>query len=216
MQFGSQGYVDNSWVEHVTSVRREFPDRLVVDLSIRRPVAYVRSGGRLYLVDREGFRLPVKLQRSGDPAYPVVQGVRAGIPSVGSRWEGRPVRDALLLVDLLGEVLAERGTAMALSGVTVVEERGSLDELPQLVARTASGMIIDWGGWDETGSYLVPSVAAKRLELEKRLDQISDPEAIEAIMVRYPTCPVKRRDELSQAGSPGAGAGGSAGRLAGN
>jgi len=198
----ARGYAESAWVERVASVRREFPDRIVVDLAIRRPAAYVRSGGRLCLVDREGFRLPVRAARASSPVYPVIEGVRAPLPAVGAQWEGRPVRDALLLAEKLGEALAGRGPALGITDVTVCEEKGAVDGLPQLAARTASGMVIDWGGCAQSSSYLFPSMDEKLRELHRALKDISDPCGVESIMLRYRGCSLKPRDELSRAPGP--------------
>jgi cell division protein FtsQ len=46
--------ITNPWVEKV-AVRKELPDRLVVEIEERLPVALLRQDGRLFYVDGEGF-----------------------------------------------------------------------------------------------------------------------------------------------------------------
>ncbi len=43
----------NPWVREV-SVRRDFPDRLVIEVTERRPVALVEQGDGLYFIERDG------------------------------------------------------------------------------------------------------------------------------------------------------------------
>jgi hypothetical protein len=178
-------YCDKLWVERVVAVRRKFPHSIVVDLAIRKPFAYVRSGGRYYLVDHGGCRLPVRARTRPEGEYPSVEGIRTAAPRVGEHWTGRPLNDCLMLAAVLREVLAGRGPGMRLASVKVIDERGSVDGLPQLVARTESGLIIDWGSYSRTSTTFYPSAAEKREELERVLDEIGDPASVEAIMVRY-------------------------------
>lgn len=198
-------YVDNAWVEEVVSVRRQFPDRMVVDLAIRRPFAYVRRGGRYYLVDRRGCRLPVKPASRPERGHPTIRGIRTPAPGTGELWKGRPLIDSLRLTETLGSVLQGRGAGLRLSSVQVTEQKGSFDNLPQLVARTESGMVVDWGSYSDSKTYLYPSVEEKCREVEKVLDGVVDPAAIESIMVRYKGHSVRIRANWSAAGGVGAG-----------
>ncbi len=198
-------YVDNAWVEEVVSVRRQFPDRVVVDLAIRQPFAYVRRGGRYYLVDRRGCRLPVKPAARPDRGHPTIKGIRTRAPSPGELWKGRPLIDSLRLAETLGGVLKGRGPGLRLSSVEVTQAQGSFDKLPQLVARTESGMIVDWGSYSDSTTYLYPSVEEKCREVEKVLDGVGEPAAIESIMVRYKGHSLRIRSDWSRAGGAGAG-----------
>ncbi len=60
------------WVQSA-SLRRVFPNRLQVEVTERKPVAYVNTGAGLKLVDREG----VLLEKPSDAAFdfPVVTGI---------------------------------------------------------------------------------------------------------------------------------------------
>ena len=185
------GYRGKPWIDRVVSVRRHFPNRIVVDLAIRRPYAYVRRGRRLILVDFRGYRLPVSPAARRERDCPVVDGVRETPPSSGELWRSRALADSLKLANLLNRIFGERSSGMRLSEVEITEQRGTVDNLPQLVARTESGMLIDWGSFNESKSYLYPSVVEKRVELERALDEVTDPADIESIMVRYRGCSVR-------------------------
>lgn len=60
------------WVQSV-SLRRVFPNRVQVDVTERRPVAYVNTGNGLKLVDAEGVLLEKPAEASFD--FPVVTGI---------------------------------------------------------------------------------------------------------------------------------------------
>jgi len=197
-------YAENAWVEEVVAVRRQFPDRVVVELAIREPFAYVRRGGRYYLVDRRGCRLPMKPVRRPERGRPVIRGIRAPLSRPGEPWEGRPLADSLRLAGALAAVLEGRGAGLRLSSVEVIEEKGSFDSLPQMVARTASGLVIDWGSYNQSRTYLYPSAEEKCREIEKVLDRVGDPAAIEAIMVRYKGHSLRMRADWSAANGAGA------------
>ena len=60
------------WVESAT-VMRLLPDRLHVDLTERMPVAFVRMGSRISLIDRNGVIM--EMPRSRKYSFPVIQGM---------------------------------------------------------------------------------------------------------------------------------------------
>jgi len=182
----AERYRGNPWVERVVGVRRKFPNSVEVTLAVRKPFAYVRSNGRFILVDRSGCRLPVRSSAQSDGDYPTIEGIRGSAPATGRRWAGRPLQDALDLAGMLQRTLEGRGAAMRLAAVEVTEEKGSVDDLPQLMARTDSGMVIDWGSVSDTSTALFPSAEEKCRELERVLDEeVSDPAAIHSVVMRY-------------------------------
>lgn len=66
------------WVEHAT-VMRLMPNRLRVHVTERVPVAYLRQGGSIGLVDANGVLLdiPPDVPGNGNYAFPVVTGMKA-------------------------------------------------------------------------------------------------------------------------------------------
>ena len=66
-----------SWVESAT-VMRLLPDRLRVELTERTPVAFVRMGSRIALVDRNGVIM--ELPRSRKYSFPVLKGMSESEP----------------------------------------------------------------------------------------------------------------------------------------
>jgi len=69
------------WVAHAT-VMRLLPNRIRVAVTERVPVAFVRQGTQIGLVDAEGVLLDMPEQSAGDPHYsfPVLTGLSAGDP----------------------------------------------------------------------------------------------------------------------------------------
>ncbi|HEV2710258.1 MAG TPA: FtsQ-type POTRA domain-containing protein [Edaphobacter sp.] len=70
------------WVENA-SVMRLLPNRLRVSIVERTPVAFVRQGGRIGLVDASGVLLDLPQHGQGDAHYsfPVVTGILAADPA---------------------------------------------------------------------------------------------------------------------------------------
>ncbi len=69
------------WVAHAT-VMRLLPNRMRVSIVERTPVAFVRQGNHIGLVDASGVLLdmPVEAKPDGHYSFPVVTGISAGDP----------------------------------------------------------------------------------------------------------------------------------------
>lgn len=90
------------WVERAT-VRRALPNRIEVNVVERTPVAFLREGANLFLVDGEGQILDRPLE--GDFHFPVVTGISAVMPR-----EER-ARRMKMMVDFLGGIQQVRAGA---------------------------------------------------------------------------------------------------------
>ena len=66
-----------SWVEQA-AVRRVLPNRIQVEITERTPIAFLREGGGLSLIDGHGVILERPLQ--GDFHFPVVTGITGEMP----------------------------------------------------------------------------------------------------------------------------------------
>jgi cell division protein FtsQ len=64
------------WVRSVR-VRKELPDRLVVEVAERQPVAMMRRGDELYLVDRDGTPFTPYRPEWGPVDLPLIDGIGA-------------------------------------------------------------------------------------------------------------------------------------------
>src|SRR5271156_3028318 len=65
------------WVEQAT-VRRALPNTIEVDITERLPIAFLRSGNQLELIDVHGVILPRPLK--GNFHFPVITGIDANMP----------------------------------------------------------------------------------------------------------------------------------------
>ncbi len=65
------------WVERAT-VRRALPNRVEVEIVERAPIAFLRDGSDLFLVDRQGMILDRPLE--ADFHFPVVTGINSSMP----------------------------------------------------------------------------------------------------------------------------------------
>ncbi len=89
------------------SVRREFPNKIRMDVTPRTPVAQVQSGG-YFLVDRDGVMLPFETPNS--KKLPVITGVTQKLEKlqVGYRPKSEGLNEALSFLETL-ETLPEFG-----------------------------------------------------------------------------------------------------------
>jgi len=90
------------WVERAT-VRRALPNRIEVSVVERTPVAFLREGANLFLVDGQGQILDRPLE--GDFHFPVVTGISAVMPR-----EERAQRMKMMM-DFLGGIQQVRAGA---------------------------------------------------------------------------------------------------------
>jgi cell division protein FtsQ len=65
------------WVEHAT-VRRALPNTIEVDITERAPIAFLRDGNQMDLIDVHGVILPRPLK--GDFHFPVITGMGSSMP----------------------------------------------------------------------------------------------------------------------------------------
>ncbi len=85
----------NPWVKAVY-VGRELPDRLVLDVRERTPVALVKQGGNFYLMDKNGFVFK-KLAQDDEVDLAIVTGV-----NIETKEASVMLPEALKLLDKLG------------------------------------------------------------------------------------------------------------------
>jgi cell division protein FtsQ len=84
----------NPWVRKVY-IGRELPDRLVLDIRERRPVALIKEAGIFYLIDCEGHIFK-KLSTVDEVDLPVITGVKINLAEKPSLYS-----DALKLLERL-------------------------------------------------------------------------------------------------------------------
>ncbi len=118
------------WVERAV-VRRALPNRLQVELAERTPVAFLRSGANLQLVDVRGVILERPLE--GDFRFPVVTGISESMPLVGRERRMNRFVEFMKQVDLARPRSGERVSEVDLADAG--DLRATLAGLPELAGQ---------------------------------------------------------------------------------
>lgn len=141
------------WVEQAT-VRRALPNRIQVEVIERTPVAFLRQGAELALVDAQGVILERPLE--GDFHFPVVSGIDAGM-----RREDRARRLQMLVAFLQDLDRARVGAGELVSEVDLSDAadlRATLERLPAgsvADAAAAGPIVVHFGNGDFQNKYRV-------------------------------------------------------------
>jgi cell division protein FtsQ len=137
------------WVEHAT-VRRALPNKIEVDISERTPIAFLRDGSGMALVDVHGVILERPLE--GNFHFPVVTGIGADMAQ-----EDREERMQLFSGFVQQIEAAHPGAAEQVSEVDLSDAhdvRATLSGLQQ-VGATASAASGDANGWGQADAPVV-------------------------------------------------------------
>jgi cell division protein FtsQ len=125
------------WVERA-AVRRALPNRVEVEITERTPVAFLREGSNLFLVDAYGAILDRPLE--GDFHFPVVTGISQQMPR-----EDRALR-MQMFADFMNEVRPLRASAAdSVSEVNLADAsdlRATLAGLPGMAAGPGGDAIL--------------------------------------------------------------------------
>ena len=107
------------WIKDV-SVRREFPDTILVEISERTPAVYVNDHGNLYLADEEGVLLGDKTENL--LSLPVVYGIDLSKMNIGNRG---PVEGLSAAIEVRRELTSIPWIDLSTTGIEV-EERDQI------------------------------------------------------------------------------------------
>jgi cell division protein FtsQ len=119
------------WVARA-SVRRALPNRVQVEVTERTPVAFLRQGTELALVDGEGIILERPLE--GEFNFPVVTGISAQMPV------DRRAQRMKLFTDFLAEINQTKpGASAQISEVDLADARNLRAAIAGLLGSVASG-----------------------------------------------------------------------------
>jgi cell division protein FtsQ len=125
------------WVEHAT-VMRLLPDKIRVQITERTPVAFVRQGSQIGLVDGSGVLLDMPPESAGDPHYsfPVLTGLSASDPLSTRAARVGVYRQFMKELDSTGERLTN-----SLSEVDV----SNPEDVKALIASGNSDILVHFG-----------------------------------------------------------------------
>jgi cell division protein FtsQ len=125
------------WVQHAT-VMRLLPDRLRVQIIERTPVAFVRQGTQIGLVDTGGVLLDMPPEAAGDPKYsfPVLTGLSSDDPLTTRAARMEIYKRFMQELDSTGEHLSNQ-----LSEVDV----SNPEDVKALIASGGSDILVHFG-----------------------------------------------------------------------
>jgi cell division protein FtsQ len=103
------------WVEQAV-VRRALPNTIEVDITERTPIAFLRAGNQMELIDAHGVILPRPLK--GNFHFPVITGMDPGMP-----LEDREERMKLFSSFTIGAERARAGSMEKVSEVDLTEAK---------------------------------------------------------------------------------------------
>ena len=140
-----------SWVEQA-AVRRVLPNRMQVEIVERTPIAFLRDGGELSLVDAHGVILERPLE--GDFHFPVVTGMGREMPLEDRQQR---MQQFSKFIEEIGQKAADQVSEVDLSDARDV--RATLTGLPNASASEAGDsnqpapVLVHFGESDFAGKY---------------------------------------------------------------
>jgi hypothetical protein len=152
------------WVDHVVSVRKEFPHRLTVVVEYRKPAAFVVTATERFAVDKHAVLLPPPDLPPAEDEFPAIANARSSPPTeAGSTWHDRTIEDAARIAEVLGPSWKK----LQLKAIEIpnLAENANLDDAVYGL-RTIGGSRIIWGrapGSDHPGE-LTPEQKIGRME----------------------------------------------------
>jgi cell division protein FtsQ len=137
------------WVQHAT-VMRLLPHEIRVSIIERTPVAFVRQGTQIGLVDAAGVLLDMPEQSAGDPKYsfPVLTGLNAGDPLSTRAARMEIYRRFMAELDAGSPVHGEKLT-QALSEVDV----SNPEDVKAVIAADGADVLVHFGDEDFLTRY---------------------------------------------------------------
>jgi cell division protein FtsQ len=133
------------WIERAT-VMRLLPDRLRIEITERTPVAFVRQGTQIGLVDAGGVLLDMPPNAPGDPSYsfPVITGISATDPVSTRAARMKLYRAFAQDLDSTGEKISEKLSEVDLSNP---------EDVKALIPEGPTDILVHFGDSDFLSRY---------------------------------------------------------------
>lgn len=173
-----RAYSESVWVRRVTHLRRNFPNRVNLELELRLPAAQVQSGGRYWMVDVDGVLLPVEGAAKPFERLPEIVGVTSrtigGKPErAGGRWHDESVTGGLgVMRAFWGSPLSEAlpvARVVVNTGVFKSGEGSAREIRRRFEVVTSTGAVVRWGTYNPEISGDELTSAEKMFNLESLL-----------------------------------------------
>lgn len=136
-------YEQNPLFKGVSSITREFPNRINIRLELRKPIAAIKSKGQYFLIDSNAVRLPHEYYlwpTKNDQAIYILINKLYDIPPCGKRWDDKRILAGIELARFLRKNRADKLLEIEKIDVSKAAARES-----DIVLWTKSGTKIKWG-----------------------------------------------------------------------
>lgn len=168
----AQAYHQNPWVGEVLRVEKRFPNRVRVELKLRRPIVGVKVGKFYYLTDSEGYRLSAPLATWPVPGVVIPLVIAPDVKITPER--GRPWYDYGVLSGVAVQTYLERTPLQ--TRITVIDLKnlaGKRDPREsEILLWTEQNTCIYWGRspleMDSPGELSPMDKVAKMVDFEGR------------------------------------------------
>jgi len=184
----AQEYEKSPWITRVVSARKELPNRIVMEIILRKPIARVMAGGKTYLIDKDCVLLPEELFRwkEEEGTLPLVRVSDDTYPCTpGREWRDESVRAGIGLISFLktyGLIKKLRIATVDINNTGRPHERG----LCEIYLTNANGTIIKWGRFS---NELRPGEVPNEVKLQNLLTAVKyrgyDLAGLEYVDVRW-------------------------------
>jgi len=130
------------WIKTVHAVRKYFPRKLEVEISLRKPVAWAQKRQVLYLIDADGVRLPrqCRAQDVKPISVPVIANVKGEIPEIGLTWNDEGLKAGLAVANLL-----DYSENPVVRRVASIEPKITMGQVSNVIIYTSGNSAILWG-----------------------------------------------------------------------
>jgi hypothetical protein len=170
----AEAYTKSCWVEAVRRVEKHLPNKLIVQLDLRQPAAFVRLASGYAAVDESGIYLPLEYNRWDHQARPLprVYGVEAEPPAPGAVWSEPHVAAATAVLRVLA---AEPRILQQIGIVDVTNLHGEINrresEINLFTRRWGHRVVVRWGASPDDAKSMEPRPREKLQALRRCLQK---------------------------------------------
>ncbi|HLG30287.1 MAG TPA: hypothetical protein VI387_08770 [Candidatus Brocadiales bacterium] len=167
----AEAYSGKPWVAKVHYVKKEFPNKIKIKFSLRKPFAVVKKGESFYLLDSDCVRLSEKLYYWPDD-NPEALFIRSNklskAPAYWEKWDDAGVQAGVNLVKFLRKNKVHKLlniTTIDVSNVNTKHDSAKSD----IVLTTKNGTQIKWGCSSAPGGCKMPGELSDTEKLQNLL-----------------------------------------------
>ena len=184
-------YQKNGWVSKVKSIEKQFPNKIKMQLELRRPVAVVEmkkwsNRSSYYLVDQDNVRLPGEYYTipSIPITLPVIVGVRSSPPLAGEKWLDKGLSDALDVAGVLKKYQVY--PKLDVAGIDISNIDGKVNKKSsEIVIVTKKNVQIEWGRPIKTNKLFEISAEEKIKNLYRVLEISPQLHGIKYVKIQF-------------------------------